>query len=111
MHAADPAGRQHLDARGRGDLDGRGDGRATERTRGEDRRDIADRHFGDATLVREPLEQHLAGADDGDAVVQRDRGRHDAERADLRLERLRGGEVSWTRQAMRDDRRLECHDG
>ena len=109
MHAADAAGRQNLDARGRRDLHGRRDGRASERPRCQDRRDVADRHLGNPGLVREPLEKNVARADDGDAVVQRDRGRHHAERADLGFEGLRRGQVSRTRQPVRDDRRFERH--
>src|SRR5439155_1016397 len=70
---ADAAGRQDLDAGGRRDLDGGGDGRSAERTRGQDGRDVADRDLGHPGLVREPLEKHIARADDRDTVVQPDR--------------------------------------
>jgi len=104
---ADAAGRQDLDAGGRRDLDRRGNSRSAERTRGQDGRDVADRDLGHPGLVREPLEKHIARADDRDTVVQRDRCGHHPECADLRLERPRGGQVARARQPVRDDGRFE----
>jgi len=79
-------------ARGCGDLDGRRNGGAPReraaRTGAMSRIETLATPLSFASRSR-----HVAGADDRDAVVQRDRRRYDAERADLRLELLRGREV------------------
>ena len=110
MDAADPARRQHLNTRGRSDLNRCRDRGAAKRTRRQDGRDVADRDLRDAGLVREAIQKDVARTDDGDAVVERDRRRHHAECADLRLEGSRRDQVSRAREAVGDDRGFKRDD-
>ncbi len=108
MHAADPAGGEHADAGLRGEQRGRGDGGAAARGTGHRDRKVADAELQRPIAARQPLELLRLEADVRHAVEHRDRRRNRTPFGHRLLEFARRAHVLGTRQAVGDDRRLQC---
>ncbi len=110
MHAAEAAGREDPDARPRGQQRRGRHGRAAGHLPGHRDADVAAADLDHGLVRGDALE--LAGhqADLRYAVDERDRGRGHALAGQDGLELPGGVQVARTRQAVRDDRRLERDD-
>jgi hypothetical protein len=110
VHTAEPAGGEHGDPGLRGEVRGGGDGRRAGGAARHRDREVAGAALGDVVAGGDRLERGGVEADAHDAVEQRDRGRHRARLAHLRLDLARDLRVAGAWQPVRDQRRLERDD-
>jgi hypothetical protein len=106
VHAAQPAGREHLHAGGVGERGGRRHRRGTVAAQADRRTEVAGRQLREPALA-DAVQLGRGQADPGDAVEDGDGGRDGAVGADRGLEILGGGAVLRCREPVGEQRALE----
>ncbi len=110
VHTAQSAGGEHPDSCPVCEERRPGHGRAAAGAGRDGHGKVPHAHLDHVVVVSQALDLLLAQADDRDAVDDTDRGRDDAEAADLLLGVQRHLDVRGPRQAVSEDRRLEGKD-
>src|SRR5581483_168224 len=111
MHAAEPAGGEHRDARGGGQVRGRGNRRRAVTAAGREHRKVADADLDHSVAFGNAPQRWVVQTDARFAADDGNRGRHRPTAAHRLFDLARDTQVVRTGQTVADDRAFQGDDG